>query len=232
MLKVILILLFFPFFLFSQSISKKVENYNQTESLRNAQWAVYAQYVESDEVIVDHNGSWSLTPASGLKLISTAFALDVLGSDYRFETMLYINGNLNGSTLEGDLVIIGGGDPTLGSNTVKGSLPLDSLMQNLLAVIQKQGIKKITGDIVAYTGLFSDQSTPGYWYWIDIGNYYGAGSTALNINDNLYYLYFKPGSIGQSAQVLRTDPEIPGLNFTNFMLTGARGSGDNGYISR
>ena len=214
----------------AQDIVQKVGRYQKSESLNNAQWSVYAKYVESGEVIVDHNGSWSLTPASGLKLISTAFALDVLGSDYRFETILYADGNRNGYQLNGDLLIFGGADPTLGSNTVKGSLPLDSLMLDWLKIIQSKGIKKINGNIIAYTGLFSGQNTPGNWYWIDIGNYYGAAASTLNINDNLYYLYFKPGKTGGPAQVLRTEPEIPGLTFTNYMLTGKRGSGDNGYI--
>ncbi|MCB0284154.1 MAG: D-alanyl-D-alanine carboxypeptidase/D-alanyl-D-alanine-endopeptidase [Calditrichaeota bacterium] len=226
-------LIFSFLFLFAGNLGilKQVEKYQDTEALKNAQWSVYARYIDGGKEIISHNRDFSLAPASGLKLFTTATALDVLGSDFRFETKLYIDGNLENDRLNGNLIIIAGGDPTLGSDLTQGSQSLDSLMQSWLSEIQKAGIKRITGDIISFTGIFNEQAVPGYWYWIDIGNYYGAGSYSLNINDNLYHLFFKPAQkIGQPAVVLRTKPEIPGLSFDNHMLTGAKGSGDNGYI--
>jgi D-alanyl-D-alanine carboxypeptidase/D-alanyl-D-alanine-endopeptidase (penicillin-binding protein 4) len=64
-----------------------------------------------------------------------------------------------------------------------------------------------------------------------MGNYYAAGTDALSIHDNLYYLWFEPGRYeGAPAEVLYTEPEIEGLTFINHMKTGRRGSGDKGYI--
>ncbi len=227
----ILLALFLCSSLFAQSPKSLVHKYQKREAFKNSQWSVYAQYVENGKTIVDHNGHHSLTPASGLKLFTTATALDILGEDFRFTTRLYLNGKIEKGRLNGNLIIIGGGDPTLGSAQVKGSLPLDSLMMNWTQAIKKIGIKKFKGDIITFTGLYDEQATPGYWYWVDLGNYYGAGSHALNINDNLYHLFFKPAKrIGSPAKVLRTEPEIPNLTFINNMKTGKKGSGDNGYI--
>ena len=215
----------------AQTLQNQVEKFQESDALKNAQWSVYASYIAGNNEIVSHNPSFSLSPASGLKLFTTATALDILGSDFRFETRLYFDGKLNNGRLDGNLIIIGGGDPTLGSNLVKGSLPLDSLMLSWTETLTKSGLKSISGDIISFTGLFDEQSVPGYWYWIDLGNYYAAGSNSLNINDNLYYLFFKPANrVGDLAKVIRAEPEIPGLEFVNNMKTGARGSGDNGYI--
>lgn len=231
MSKLLLILFVLISTLPAQSPKTLVHKYQKREHLKNAQWSVYAQYVENSEVIVDHNGRFSLTPASGLKLFTTATALDVLGADFKFSTRLYLDGKIEKGVLNGNLVVIGGGDPTLGSSQIKGSLPLDSLMISWTDAVLQIGIKQIKGDIVAFTGLYDEQTVPDYWYWIDLGNYYGAGSNSLNITDNLYYVFFKPAKqVGRSAKVSRTEPDIFNLKFVNNMKTGPKGSGDKGYI--
>jgi D-alanyl-D-alanine carboxypeptidase/D-alanyl-D-alanine-endopeptidase (penicillin-binding protein 4) len=232
---IIFIVLCFRPFSYSQNVNhlkNKINSYQTGASLKHAQWSVYAEYVENGKVIIDLNGGKSLTPASGLKLLTTAAALDILGEKYKFKTRLYYDGKITSEgILEGNLYILGGGDPTLGSNTVKGSLPLDSLMMKWTSTVIKLGVKKINGAIYADDFLFDNNPLPDNWFWVDIGNYYGAGTSALCINENLYYLYFKPGSrSGSSTKVIRTEPEIPGLKFINYIKTGRRRSGDNGYI--
>lgn len=215
----------------SQSIKSLVHKYQKRDILKNASWSVYAQYVDEKEPIIDQNGSRALVPASGLKLFTTAAALDILGSDFQFKTYLYYKGVIKDGVLNGDVFIVGGGDPTLGSERVEGSMPLADVMQAWRLALVKKGIKAINGSVQAVTDLYDEQAVPGYWFWTDIGNYYGAGSYALNMYDNLYYLYFKPASkVGEIAKVLRTKPKIEGLTFNNYMKTGKKGSGDNGYI--
>ncbi len=200
--------------------------------IKHGQWSVYAEYVKSGKTIVSLNSDESLAPASGLKVFTTSAALNLLGEDFRFKTKLYYDGFItDDGILKGNIYIVGGGDPTLGSNQVHGSLPLDSLMWNWMQAVQHLGIKKVEGAIIADDLLFDNQRVPDDWNWVDIGNYYGAGADALTINDNLYYLYFHPSVVaGERAEVIRMIPEIPNLKFTNYMKTGPEGSGDNGYI--
>ena len=227
---IILIYLFFPAGAYSQTLHKLVSEIKNSAEFENAVWGIYAQYADNGEEIINSDGNKSLAPASGLKLFTSSAGLYYLGEDFRFSTGLFIRGNLNNGVLDGDIIIKGGGDPALGSSIVKGSLPLDSLMQEWVLSVKAAGIEKINGSVIADDFLFDRIPLPDYYPWIDMGNYYGAGTSALTVNNNLYYLYFKPGKPGEPAEVLRTDPVIEGLTFTNFMKTGPAGSGDNGYI--
>ncbi len=213
-------------------LDKKIKELRKSKTLQHGQWSVYAEYVKSGKVIVSLNSEESLAPASGLKVFTTSIALNTLGEEYRYKTKLYYDGTISkDGTLDGNIYISGGGDPTLGSNLVNGSLPLDSLMINWVNAIKGKGIKKIQGGVYASPFFFDGKRVPDFWNWVDIGNYYGAGTSSLTINDNLYYLYFKPSQkVGEIAEVLRTEPVIPGLKFINRMKTGKPGSGDKGYI--
>ncbi len=229
-----LILILISSFSYSQSyknLNLELKKESQSKLLTHGVWGVYAQYVKSGKVILDYNSEKSLAPASGLKVFTTITALNLLGENYKYKTKVYYNGEITKGVLNGDVYIVGGGDPTLGSNLVKGSLPLDSLMMSWTNAIKAKGITSINGSIIAEAHYFEGERVPDYWNWMDIGNYYGAGPSSLSINNNLYYLYFKPADkVGDLAKVLRTQPEIPGLKFQNYMKTGAVGSGDNGYI--
>jgi D-alanyl-D-alanine carboxypeptidase/D-alanyl-D-alanine-endopeptidase (penicillin-binding protein 4) len=235
LLLVLLILLNSLFVCYSQDYSKinnDIKELQQTDALKHAQWSIYAEYVNSGETIVSYHSEESLAPASGLKLFTTSTALNLLGEDYRFKTKLYYDGFItDDGILKGNIYIVGGGDPTLGSDLVAGSLPLDSLMWSWTQAVMKLKINKVEGAIIADALLFDGKRVPDYWNWMDIGNYYGAGTSALTINDNLYYLYFHPSVVvGNKAEVIQMVPEIPGLHFTNYVKTGPKGSGDNGYI--
>jgi len=202
------------------------------DTLNRAQWSIYAEYVDNGETVIDYNSRNCLAPASSLKIITTGLALVKLGPDFQFSTRLYYSGSINRKgTLDGDLLIVGGGDPTLGSDMVSGSLGLDSLMQTWIEAIRVTGIRRISGAVISDVSLLEEQSIPDYWPWIDIGNYYGTGTSALCIHNNLYYLTFKPGdTVGDPAEIVRVVPPVSGLEFINHMCTGPVGSGDNGYI--
>lgn len=220
--------------LFSQNnLLNQIDKFASSEELKNAQWSIAAKYIDSNEKIVAYNSGKSLSPASGLKLFTTAAALDLLGGDFKFQTELYINGTITNGVLNGDIIIKGGGDPTLGSNKVDGSMSLDELMKHWTNSIKAYGIKHINGSVLADDNLFDKLPVSGYWYWIDLGNYYAAQTSALTINDNSYFIYFKPNkTVGEIAAFLRTEPTLPGVKFINEMKTGKINSGDNGYVYR
>lgn len=216
----------------SNSILEKIQTFEQSEILKHAQFSVSAKYVDNGSKIVSYNSEKSIIPASNLKVFTTAAALEILGEDYTYETALYSDGDIDGSgTLNGNLFFVGGGDPTLGSDNFEEKPDLDSVLSIFTKAVEKAGIKKIMGAVIVDNSRYDDVGIPGSWNWGDIGNYYGTSTSAFAINDNLYYLYFKPGNhVGDAADVIRTEPEIPGLKFVNNMKTGSVGSGDNGYI--
>ncbi|MDR4507944.1 MAG: D-alanyl-D-alanine carboxypeptidase/D-alanyl-D-alanine-endopeptidase [Candidatus Brocadiaceae bacterium] len=226
------------FFMFNSTVWGKsgiqdvVCGYQSLAALRHAQWGVYAEYADTGDTIVSLNDDKSLAPASVLKVITTGSSLVSLGKNFRFKTALYYDGEISEKgVLQGNIYVVGGGDPTLGSDQVPGSLALDELMKVWVDAVKKKGILRINGKLVADATLFDEKTIPDFWYWGDVGNYYGAGTSALCIHDNLYYLSFKPGKhVGDRARVLRMRPTIAGLEFNNSMRTGKVGSGDQGYI--
>lgn len=232
MKKLLIVLLVFTASLTAQNILNTIKQYQNNKTFKNAQWSITAKYVDTGDEIVSYNPQWSLAPASGLKIVTTAAALSLLGENYKYETVLYHSGSIDGNgELNGNLYIIGGGDPTLGSDRVDDAIPLETVIEAWVSAIELYGVNRIDGKIIADDLRYDRFPIPPNWNWIDIGNYYGAQSSALTIHDNLYYLYFAPGKkVGDAAKVLRMDPEVPGLTFKNYMTTGAKGSGDNGYI--
>ncbi len=214
------------------SIQKIVDEYKNNKLLKNASWSVTARYLEGGKKIISHNSELSLAPASNMKLLTSAVALDILGEEFKFKTKIFHDGTIDSKgNLNGNIYIVGGGDPTLGYKLVKGALSLDELMVSWLKAFNSKGIKSINGNIVADDFLYDRIPIPDNWDWVDLGNYYAASASALTIHNNLYFLYFKPAKkVGNIAEVLRTEPIIENLKFTNYMQTDKKGSGDNGYV--
>jgi D-alanyl-D-alanine carboxypeptidase/D-alanyl-D-alanine-endopeptidase (penicillin-binding protein 4) len=177
--------------------------------------------------LVGFNHQKSLSSASTLKLITTGTALAVLGSDYTYTTTLEYDGIIRDSVLTGNLYIRGTGDPSLGSWRFPTYYDLTALLTSWADAVKAKGIRQIRGTVVGDAGLYADLTTPNTWPFSDLGNYYGASLSALNINENLYRVFFKPGrAVGQAAAYSRTDPSLPYLTFQNTVTTDAAKTGD------
>jgi len=200
-------------------------------AMQSANWSICVRDVQSGRVLAGHNEHRSLPTASTLKALTSATALGILGPDFRFATYLEYSGRIEQGVLEGNLYIRGTGDPSLGSDRFEGYAALPKLMLDWVEVLRQKGIKRIAGKVIADASAFDTQLTPGKWSWEDMGNYYGAGVSGLNINENLYRLDFVPGAkAGDDTRILRSEPYIPGLRFINEVTTGTPRSGDNAYI--
>ncbi|MEA3306730.1 MAG: D-alanyl-D-alanine carboxypeptidase/D-alanyl-D-alanine-endopeptidase [Elusimicrobiota bacterium] len=234
MKKILIIILFINLIAlngFSGGVKNEIKKISGLKGIENAQWSLSVKYADNGKDVVSLNENQNLIPASILKIFTTAAALEYMGSGYRFKTKLYYRGQIKKGTLFGNMYIVGGGDPSLGSHRVMNALSFNKVFAKWAAGLKRAGIKRIKGNIYADDSLFNGIPTSSTWAWEDIGNYYAAWPSALSINDNIYKLYFKPAKKeGEIAKVLKTAPHIPGLKFTNFMETGPKGSGDHGYI--
>lgn len=198
--------------------------------IENAQWGISVKDAVTGAEVAAYNPRKNLVPASILKIFVTAAAFDQLGPGYKIKTSVYYDGSISNGFLNGNIYLKGSGDPSLGSQLVKDARPIEETFRLWTEAIKAAGIKVINGAVAADESSF-ESVQPGSWAWEDIGNYYAAAASALTINDNLYKVYFKPGvETGAAAKVLRTEPYLPDLKFENHMLTGPKGSGDNGYI--
>ena len=120
--------------------------------------------LKTDKEILNYNSEKPYIPASSLKLISNFSALKELGKDFKFKTSIYYRGDLSyDGTLKGDLLIIAGGDPTLGSFNFKGVLPLEALLSKISNDFKKAGISCIEGNIIIDDSFYSDQGPIDSW---------------------------------------------------------------------
>ncbi|MBN2088108.1 D-alanyl-D-alanine carboxypeptidase/D-alanyl-D-alanine-endopeptidase [candidate division KSB1 bacterium] len=222
----------FPSHKIRREIQKLVQDFQQDSLIRHGQWSMTGLDTKTGEIIIAVNAEKSLAPASCLKLVTTATALCLLGENFQYETRLEYSGQiLSQKILNGHLFITGTGDPTLGSSRFDSVKTLPDLLQFWVDSVKAHGITQITGNVIGDATNFDDFSIPENWNWIDMGNYYAAGTSALCINENSFKLIFKPGlKVGDPVEILKTDPEISGLYFVNRLQTGPIGSGDNAYL--
>ena len=210
--------------LFAQSNLVKTTAFVDSKQLENASIGILLTDTQSGDVLFSSNAHKSLTPASVLKLITTATAIEQLGENFQFKTDVILQGHeIVDRIFMGNILIKGYGDPTLESKYFKA----DSLsfIQHIYHTLTKAGIKGIKGSVLYDDKLFGTNPTPGHWSWEDIGNYYAAPPSALSYKDNTINVYFKTSNkIGEVAQLIKTIPspivtefesEITGENIRN-----------------
>jgi serine-type D-Ala-D-Ala carboxypeptidase/endopeptidase (penicillin-binding protein 4) len=180
------------------------------------------------ESVFEYNAERSLIPASILKLVTTSAALELLGPEYRFKTVLGYSGSLNKLTgkLIGDIIIKGGGDPALGSDYFKGYYR--NFLDNWITAIKNLGITKIDGKIVTDDSRYDYQPVPAKWLWEDTGNYYGAGAFGLSVFDNTYKIHFRTSSDSSNPVITLITPVYCRYELSNQLM--AAGNSDKGYV--
>lgn len=220
--------LIFPLLLFSLiSVAKNpLDDFVNNPIMMNANISLLVKDLATNKTLYEYRPNNSAIPASTMKLITTATALELLGPKFSFETKLEIDGTLNANgVLNGNLYIHGGGDPTLGS----AKMGDPNFMSNWILTLKKAGIKRITGQIVADATLYDDQGVNPNWTWEDIGNYYAAGAYGIAYMDNTFQLVLRSGYAGTTPEILRVEPEMPNLMFDNH-LTSTTISFDSAYF--
>lgn len=184
---------------------------------------------KTGETVFAANPNMGLATASTLKTITSITAFNILGKDFQYQTQFGYTGVIDPSgTLNGDLIIKGSGDPTLGSWRYEGHHENDILNQ-MVAALQKAGIKKVNGRVIGDDSIFGSQSIPDGWIWMDVGNYYGAGTSGLTWRENQFDIKFKTGRVDSPISVLRTVPAMPYLSFKSELLNSPPGTGDEAY---
>ncbi len=197
-------------------------------ALRDASWGVLAVDREG-RVVARWNEQQRLVPASNLKLITTGITLHRLGEDWRFRTEIGYSGEIRDGVLEGDVYIVGHGDPTLGARDSIATEPV-RLFGQWAALLREAGIRSIQGRIVgdgsAYEGNLEHQS----WGYDDVGTYYGCGSNALCFYENAIDLEVRAGTEGQEVPIRQVYPDTPWMHMGNYSFTGPAGTGNSLYL--
>ncbi len=166
--------------------------------------AVSVRDIESNQVLAEVNANRSMTPASIVKLYTSAAALAYLGDDFKFKTTVGYTGYIDkNGTLFGDVVVIGGGDPTMGSKYFPST---KNLIDTIVKSVLDAGISKIKGSVVIDCSLYKDEkeTIPKTWLFDDYGKDYAAGVFPVAFQDNIFQVNIKTGTKGEIAQLSDT----------------------------
>ena len=215
-------------------LEKTVVATQREDVMKHGMLAVSVYNITKGKPVYDYNSQLALTPASVNKLLTTGVGFARLGSNFRFITRLSIRGTVDrDGVLHGNIYIIGGGDPLLGSFRYRQT-SIDSLFEGWMRALQSKGVRRVDGRVCYYQGIFDNESIHDTWPWGDVGNYYGAGVCGLNFHENMYFAHFNPGNkIGNPASVVRTVPKNIDVLELCEVTTGPANSGDqvNAYGS-
>ncbi|WP_412060246.1 D-alanyl-D-alanine carboxypeptidase/D-alanyl-D-alanine-endopeptidase [Rubrivirga sp. IMCC45206] len=170
--------------------------------LPSAIWGIEIRDARDGRLVLSRNGDKNLLPASNLKLFTTAAALDRLGPDFRYTTRLYHLGDVSADgTLTGDLVIVGSGDPTFGSEGMGDPL------REWAAALAEAGVRRVTGRIVGDDDVFEDARYGEGWDVTHIATEnYAPPAGGLVWGDNLVSIRIAGTSPGQAPQFESNPP--------------------------
>ena len=177
-----------------------VQDALQRHRLPEGSLSVWVQDVAAEAPLLSHRPDVSRHPASTIKLLTTFAALQELGPAYEWETGAYVTGPVRGGRLEGDLVLVGGGDPYL----------VVERLWRLLAAVRARGLREIGGRIVIDNTRFSvaGEPPPGAFDGKP-HRAYNALPDALLVNFNALDLVLEARGGGDVR--IRTDPPVTGL---------------------
>jgi D-alanyl-D-alanine carboxypeptidase/D-alanyl-D-alanine-endopeptidase (penicillin-binding protein 4) len=149
------------------------------------------------EMVYDYQGSTQRIIASNTKLITTSAALDRLGPGFAFETPFLGRGEIQAGVLQGDLAVVGSGDPYIAER--RDGDPY-SVFRTWAAALQERGVRRVSGDLVLVHGYFERREVHPDWPRDQLSRWYEAPVSALSFNDNCVWVRVSPTD-GAQARV-------------------------------
>lgn len=211
------------------STLKNIDQILSTEVLKASSFSLVISDPKLSETIYSNGGEKLLIPASIFKIIPTFIAINELGPIYKFTTEIGYIGKLHSESgiLEGDLVILAGGDPTLGSKFFNGKNY--TFLEEWVKQIKMLSITQISGSIIVIDTFATDEVVAPGWSWEDMSNYYASGVQGIAIGDNEFKCYFKTGKRGSQTEIIKIEPNIPNLQIEN-LVTASEVNEDRTYF--
>jgi D-alanyl-D-alanine carboxypeptidase/D-alanyl-D-alanine-endopeptidase (penicillin-binding protein 4) len=185
----------------------------------HAFWGVSVRSLKNDELLFSMNAGRMQTPASNQKLITTAVAAEKLGWDFKYTTKIYALGPQNGEDLEGDLVIVSNGDPTINTRHPDRWGAFDAWGKALYA----KGIRRVHGQLIGDDSAFAEPGWGFGWSWDDLSLGYGAAVGALQYNENQVEVMIGPGLEAGGRAILNVSPPASGIILNHDVTTVAEG---------
>ncbi|HQZ40306.1 MAG TPA: D-alanyl-D-alanine carboxypeptidase/D-alanyl-D-alanine-endopeptidase [Vicinamibacterales bacterium] len=185
-------------------------------SVSNAHLGALVRSLHTGDTLFAMNERRMLVPASNQKLLTAAVAARTLGWDYRYTTRLLATGKIDANgTLDGDLIVVGGGDPTINPRH-----PLRwAVLDDWAARVAARGVRIIGGHLIGDDSAFAEPGWGSGWSWEDLVTGYGAPIGALQYHEDEVELMIGPGIATGTPAIIAMSPYGSGLLLDNQAIT-------------
>ena len=208
-----------------ERFAARAESLVSAAPVNKGEWGLLVVDAATGETLYEKNADRYFTPASNMKLLTTALALDKLGPDFRFHTTVETHGAIAQGVLSGDLILVGRGDPNLSNRKfpfeVKEEFdgPPEKVLIELADQVVAHGVKEVSGDIVGDDSYFPRDGYPDGWEIDDMVWEYGAAISAIVLDDNTVMLTLTPGEKAGDRTVGVVEPATPDFAVRNGVTT-------------
>jgi serine-type D-Ala-D-Ala carboxypeptidase/endopeptidase (penicillin-binding protein 4) len=165
------------------AVQNKISQTIDSSEFRNARWGIIAISLKDGRIVAANDAQKLFSPASIQKMLTSMVALDKLGADFRWQTRILAEQNIENGTLNGDLILYGQGSSDFD----------DEALQNLVNQLQTKGLKRVKGKIIGDESYFKGDKIGDGWTWNELQWYYGAEASALTFNENQTNLSLQGG---------------------------------------
>lgn len=206
-----------------ETLRRRIEAVTSRRAFTSALWGIEVRGLRTGRVLYARAADKNLRPGSAMKLVTTAAALDALGPEARLRTTVESAARLDDTgDLEGDLFLVGRGDPSLSGRFALGRITagLEDLADQLWAA----GLRRVEGRLIGHEGAFEGERRGSDWTWEDLVWSYGAEASALSFNDNAARLRLRPGARAGDPAVLEQEPASDQFRVTSTATTAPAGS--------
>lgn len=207
-----------------EELQTRLEAHLSQPRFSSGLWGVKIVSLDAGRTLFEHHADRLMSPASNTKLYTGALALDQLGGDYRITTPIFVTMKQDrAGVVKGDLVVSGRGDPSWKARGASGAAKdFWSTFEPFVAAVEKAGVRRITGDVVADATWLRGVPQGAGWTADDLNEYYGAEISAITLEENYAELRLTPGAkVGDPVGFALVQPHT-GLVIDNRATTVAK----------
>ncbi|HSU14468.1 D-alanyl-D-alanine carboxypeptidase/D-alanyl-D-alanine endopeptidase [Longimicrobium sp.] len=195
-----------------------------------ANWGVVVKSLETGATLYERNGGKMFVPASNMKLVTGSTALETLGPDFRYRTVVAATGPVANGELRGDLVVVGSGDPTIAADFHGGDAR--AVFRAWADSLRAHGVRRITGRVIGDDDVFDDVPYGRGWAWDDMNDDYSAEIGGLEFNLGVAGVTVARGAAPGTAPVVTLDPATAYIPATVAARTAAPGAMEQIEVTR
>jgi D-alanyl-D-alanine carboxypeptidase/D-alanyl-D-alanine-endopeptidase (penicillin-binding protein 4) len=196
-----------------QALTREINAYIAQPRFAGALWGISVVDLKTGQTLYAHHADKLFIPASNAKLYTAALALHTLGPRFRFRTSLYATRHPRGNgVLNGNMILYGGGDPSLGSGTDTQSP--DAWADQLASALAARGVRRIHGNLIADATAYAGTPTGAGWEANDLESAFAPPISALSVQGNTFVL--RIGGGGTCCRI-KVDPGAADVQVVNLL---------------